>query len=68
MGISSLVVSGAPDLAEFASDLAQVAEAQLTAHALAEVYLDQYWIGKRASGMSFQEALKAFEPFCAYYV
>lgn len=52
---------GAPDIAEFAEDMAQLGP--FTAKELAIQYLDQYL----APGEDFDESVEAFTPTAAYY-
>lgn len=58
------LIEGATDLAEFASDMAQLGP--MTAKSLAIQYLDQN-LGEDWSG-TFDEAVEAFLPQTQYYV
>lgn len=53
----------APDIAEFAQDLAELG--RFTSRNLAVQYLDQY-LAPEFDG-EFQDAVRAFEPQCRYY-
>ena len=59
---SPRLISGAPNLAEFAHDMAQLG--RFTARELAIQYLDQ----NLAEGQDFDQAVEGFIPWCRYYV